>query len=174
MSTLPELYRSAAPLAAPTVADTPAVPTAVVRNTDYPMHEMPALMDGTFAHLPVALAEAGITPIGPALSLHTRMPTDTADLEVGFPVDAPLTEPITLPNGFVVVASELPAGRAIGTSYVGGYEGLGDAWGGFMQAVAESGETAALPFWEMYVTEPSPEADPATMRTDLFTALESS
>jgi hypothetical protein len=40
-----------------------------------------------------------------------------------------------------------------------------------MQAVTDSGNQPALPFWEIYVTEPSPEADPSTMRTDLVTLL---
>ena len=40
-----------------------------------------------------------------------------------------------------------------------------------MGQVAAAGETPELPFWEVYVTEPSPEMDPADLRTDLFTRL---
>ena len=29
-----------------------------------------------------------------------------------------------------------------------------------------------MPFWEVYTTEPTPDMDPATLRTDLFTVLE--
>lgn len=29
----------------------------------------------------------------------------------------------------------------------------------------------SLPLWEIYVTEPRPDMDPATLRTDLVTAL---
>lgn len=169
---LPEPYGSQAPFPSCTVADVPEVPTAVVARTDYPMYEMAALMDGTFSHLGAALAEAGITPIGPALSLHRRMPVDTADLEVGFPVDRPLEGTLTLPNGFEVRGSVLPAGRAALTSHVGGYGGLAEAWGAFTEQIGESSERMSFPFWELYVTEPTPEADPATMRTDLVTLLE--
>ena len=35
-----------------------------------------------------------------------------------------------------------------------------------------AGHGPGLPFIELYVTEPSPEADPADMRTDLFLTLE--
>ena len=57
-------------------------------------------------------------------------------------------------------------------SHLGGYDGLGQAWDEFMAAVERSGASPRLPFWEVYVTEPSPETDPATMRTDLFTFVE--
>lgn len=41
-----------------------------------------------------------------------------------------------------------------------------------MQQVAADGRQPALPFWEVYVTEPSPEMDPATLRTDLVLPYE--
>lgn len=40
-----------------------------------------------------------------------------------------------------------------------------------MGDVAARGEHPSLPFWEIYVTEPRPHMDPATLRTDLVTAL---
>ncbi|MFC0676176.1 transcriptional regulator [Brachybacterium hainanense] len=172
MSPLPEPYLPAEPLSACRVAEAPAVLTAVVRKQGYPMYEMPALMDGTFSHLADALAEVGVTPIGPAFSLHHRAPVDTADLEVGFPVDRALEAPLMLESGLLVEASQLPAGRVGLISYVGGYGGLGEAWGRFTQSIGDSAEQMTYPFWEFYVTEPSPEADPATMRTDLVSLLE--
>lgn len=152
--------------------DHPVVHLAVVRRTDYPMAELPALMDGTFSHLPQALAERGVEIAGPALSQHFRMPTDTCDLEAGLPVRTPLVEPFALDNGFLVEPGLLPATPVAATSYVGPYEGLGEAWGGFMQAVGERGLQAALPFWEIYVTAPMPGADPSVLRTDLVVALD--
>jgi effector-binding domain-containing protein len=86
-------------------------------------------------------------------------------------VDRPLTDAMTSNDGLTLSPSRLPAGRIAIISHLGSYDGLGDAWGRFMQAVADSGNQPALPFWEIYVTEPSPEADPATMRTDLVTLL---
>ena len=40
-----------------------------------------------------------------------------------------------------------------------------------MAAVIADGREPAFPFWEVYVTEPTPDADPASLRTDLFTRL---
>ena len=74
----------------------------------------------------------------------------------------------------MLTASELPAGTIARTTYVGGYDGLGAAWGAFLGEIGASGRAPDVPFWEVYVTEPSPDADPATMRTDLFTRVTSS
>ena len=37
-----------------------------------------------------------------------------------------------------------------------------------MGAIGGMGRAPGSPFWEVYVTEPSPDMDPATLRTDLF------
>lgn len=150
-----------------------AVPTVVVRATDYPLEQMPALFDSTFGALFPALAQRGIAPAGIPFSLHHRVPDATADIEVGIPLAEPLGASITV-GDVVLTASELPAGTIARTTYVGGYDGLGAAWGAFLGEVGASGRAPDVPFWEVYVTEPSPDADPATMRTDLFTRVTSS
>lgn len=149
----------------------PLVHLAVVRRTDYPMAQLPALMDGVFSHLPQALAQQGVQISGPALSQHARMPSDTCDLEVGFPVTQLLTESFVLPNGFEVVPGTLPAAPVAMTSHVGPYEELGRAWGAFIERLHADGLQPDVPFWEIYVTAPEPGADPANLRTDLATSL---
>ena len=115
-------------------------------------------------------AEPRPTPevIGAPFSLHTRMPTDTSDFEVGVPVDHPLDEEIPI-GDYTLIASELPAGRVATVSYIGPYEGLGPAWGAFMEQVPALGQPD-FPFWEVYVTDPS-DITPEDLRTDLYTAL---
>lgn len=70
------------------------------------------------------------------------------------------------------VASAVPGGRIAAATYLGGFDGLGGAWQTLVAALESQGETPAVPFWEVYVTEPRPDMDPAELRTDLFTALE--
>lgn len=172
MTSMPHPYDQTEPITPCRVEEAVEVPTAVVKKKDSPMYEMSSLMDGTFSHLTEALAEVGISPIGPAVVLHHRMPVDTADLEVGFPVDKPLTETLELPSGYEVVGSMLPAGRVCVVSHVGSYSGLAETWGAFTEDIGLSGEQMVYPFWEMYVTVPSPDVDPSTLRTDLFHLLE--
>ena len=71
-------------------------------------------------------------------------------------------------DGRRIAASELPAGDVAVISHLGAYDGLGQAWGRLMGSVGAMGRTPGTPFWESYVTEPSPNMDPATLRTDLF------
>lgn len=172
MSSMPYPYDVTEPATGCRVLQAPEVPTAVVAMSDFPMYEMSSLMDGTFAHLGEALERVGVRPIGPALALHHRMPVDTADLEVGFPVDAPLPEPLTLPSDLEVVASVLPSGRVGWISHVGGYGTLAETWGAFTEEIGELDEQMTFPFWELYVTVPTSDTDPATLRTDLFSTLE--
>ena len=71
-------------------------------------------------------------------------------------------------DGLRVVASKLPAANVAVTSYVGPYDGMGQAWGDFMGQISAMGFAPGNPFWETYVTEPTPDTDPATLRTDLY------
>jgi effector-binding domain-containing protein len=172
MSTQPDApYFLGGPYRELTVLDAPEVPTVVNVAKDYPMGRMAEIFDSTFTALFPALGDQGIQPVGPAFALHTRMPTDTVDFEVGIPVDRPLQRATNSDAGVTLSPSRLPGGRIAIVSHLGSYDGLGEAWGRFMQAVADSGNQPALPFWEIYVSEPSPEADPSRLRTDLVTLL---
>lgn len=156
----------------------PAVPTAVVRAEDVPMATIAGLFDGVFGKVfPLAFAQ-GLSPAGPAFALYTRM-TDGADpvvdVEIGFPLDGPLLEQLhddpVEADGLRIVASVLPAGTVAVTTHLGGFDGLGQAWGEFLGAVGAGGWAPGTPFWEFYVTEPSPDMDPADLRTDLYSVV---
>ncbi|MGW3547492.1 GyrI-like domain-containing protein [Janibacter hoylei] len=151
---------------------TQQIPTVVRLAQDVAPDGMPAIFDETFAALVPALAEAGVQIAGPAISLHHRMPGATMTFEAGFPVAAPLDGQLEA-GGITFLPSSMPATQVATVSHLGGYDGLGDAWGRLMQQVAADGHQPALPFWEVYVTEPSPDLDPATLRTDLVLPYES-
>lgn len=151
------------------------VPTVVVRANDVPMATISGLFDAVFGRaFPAAFAQ-GLQPAGPAFALYTRLtdgPDPVADVEIGFPLDGPLFEqldddPVEV-DGLRVVASALPAGDIAVTSYIGGFDGLGAAWGALLGEIGAMGRAPGVPFWESYVTEPSPDMDPATLRTDLY------
>lgn len=145
--------------------------TAVVRGRDVPFADLPSFYDSAFAALSEVLADQNLTPVGPAFGLMTRQPTETMDLEVGFAIDHPLEGARTAGSGVVVEPSTLPEGTTAAASHLGAYDALGDAWAAFMSWIESQGYAPQLPFWEVYVTEPSPDADPASMRTDLFVPI---
>lgn len=146
--------------------------TAVVRGRDIPSGELAAFFDASFGALAGFLKSRALSPVGPAFALYPRLPAETTDLEIGFAIDHPLVGDHTTDSGIVVSASRLPGGPAATVSHVGPYDALGDAWRGLLDWASRNGHAPGLPFWEVYVTEPSPAADPAALRTDLFLPVE--
>ena len=171
MGELPHPYDAEFPVTHCQIAQAPAVPTVVVTAKDVPTYEMDALLDAAFAGLPTAIEEAGLEIIGPAFLLHHRRPVETADVEVGFPVNGPLPAPVPLDGGVEAVASELPGGEVALRSHVGSYGRLPESWGAFIEDIGDTHHNMRFPFWEFYVSVPTPNADPKTLRTDMVTLL---
>ncbi len=144
----------------PVVVDLPAVTTAVISGV-VPMAELPTFFDSAFSTIGPVLAAQGVLPTGAAFARYHGEPTDVADLEVGLPTDRPV-EPS---DG--VVAGELPAGRVAQLVHRGSYDQLGQSWGRLAAWTADQGLTPGPHLWEVYLTEPTPEMDPAELRTEL-------
>lgn len=147
------------------------IPTVVRKLTDLPMSEMPTVFDSTFTALFPLLNELGLTPTGPAFALHHRMPDETATFELGVPVDRALDGEVTTGEGVAFSPARLPTGDIAAVSHLGAYEGLGESWGIFLERITDGGARPQLPFWEVYVTEPGPDVNPTTLRTDLYTVV---
>ncbi|QBF47406.1 GyrI-like domain-containing protein [Janibacter limosus] len=154
-----------------TYVTTQQIPTVVRLAEEVLPSDMGGVFDETFRTLVPALQERGIEIAGPALALHHRIPGATMSFELGFPVGAPLDGELEA-GGITFYPSSMPATQVATISHVGSYDGLGRAWGDLMQRVAADGHRTSLPFWEVYVTAPSPEMDPSTLRTDLVVPYE--
>jgi len=148
------------------ISDEPARLVAVVRRT-VPMAELTEFYDTAFTQIFAALGAAGATPAGPALGWYHGMPTDTIDIAAGFPVTGATPGPL---DGEVEVV-EIPGGPAITAEYQGGYDGLPDAWAEVEEYRAGRDLAARDDFLEEYVTEPTPDGDPALNRTRLVLPL---
>ena len=57
--------------------------------------------------------------------------------------------------------------RVVRTVYHGGYEGLGKAWGEFMDWISAQGLKTADDLWESYLVGPESGDDAAAYRTQL-------
>ncbi|OUZ09270.1 hypothetical protein BHE97_11145 [Aeromicrobium sp. PE09-221] len=159
------------PIADVTWFDTERVPLAVAIYEQVTMDDLRDLFDTTFTAVGGAISRGELTPAGPALCLYRGDPRGTFDIEIGFPVRTPWSGPIDA-DGVTVVASEWPPGPTAALSHVGGYDALGDSWGRLMAVAASSASGEPVALGEVYVTEPPPQADPATLRTDLLVAVE--
>ena len=136
------------------------VTTAVVRGT-ISAEEVTDFFDRSFSVLGEAMGAQGVNPAGPAFGLYRGIPDETMDLEVGFPADR------AIESDGSVEAGELPGGRVARVVHAGSFDGLGEAWQGLGGWIAEQGLTPGETFWEVYLTEPSPDMDPADLRTEL-------
>lgn len=144
----------------PEIHDVPEVPSAVVRGT-VPAEELPDFYDGAFGPIAEVLQRQGVAPAGAAFGFYFRIPAETVELEVGFPTTGQIAD-----DGDVL-GSHLPAGTVARAVHAGGYETLGESWGALVAWVEAQGRVPEGRMWEVYLTEPSPEADPADMRTEL-------
>ena len=134
--------------------------TAVVRGT-VSAEEITDFFDRSFSVLGEAIAAQGVTPTGPAFGLYRGIPDETVDLEVGFPTNWAIE-----PDG-AAEPGGLPGGQVARVVHAGSFDGLAGAWQGLGAWIAEQGLTPAEAYWEVYVTEPSPDMDPAELRTEL-------
>lgn len=145
--------------------DLPETKLAVVRER-VAMTALTGFYDSAYTRVERALTAAGLAPTGPAIGWYADMPTDSVDVAAGFAV----------PDGagpFVddVQTHTLPAGAAVVGTYTGPYDGLPGAWGQLVTWAAQHGAAGRGDFWEEYLTDPSPDDDPAANVTRLVLPL---
>jgi effector-binding domain-containing protein len=146
--------------AQPTLTTVAPITTAVVRGT-VPTSDLRDFFDRSFQVLGEVLAAQGATATGPAFGLFRGPIEESTTLEVGFPTDRPIS-----PDGSAE-PGELPGGQVANLVHRGGYEGLAESWEQLRSWIVEQNVTPGDTYWEVYLTEPSPDMDPADLRTEL-------
>ena len=144
----------------PELITVPAITTAVVRGQVTP-DGLRNFFDTSFSTLAETLATQGISITGPAFGLYRDSSDDIVDLEIGYP-----TENEVSPDGDVTPGS-LPAGRVARVVHRGNFDGLEASWRQLRAWLDEQGLKPRPMWWEVYVTEPSPDMDPDELRTEL-------
>ena len=144
----------------PKIISTEAQKAAVIHIT-VPRDKIQEVMGPAHNDLTSALKEQGITPAGPWFSHHLRMDPGVFDFEIGIPVNQDVQ-----PKGRVKPGT-LPATKVARTTYRGGYEGLGPAWGEFDTWLKEHGHSTADDLWEVYSAGPETGNDSTLYRTEL-------
>ncbi|MEI2671685.1 MAG: GyrI-like domain-containing protein [Nocardioidaceae bacterium] len=143
------------PFTEPTAIEVPSgVGVATLRYEQVSLQDLPSIFDSGFQRL------AGGGPIGPGYACYFGDPQGVFDLEIGFPVSGPVTVADAANGAF-------PSGAALALSHLGGYDGLGAAWGRLMTAYAVSFAGSPRLMVEVYVTDPS-RTTPDALRTDLI------
>lgn len=145
---------------APEIVRLAAQPTAII-PLNISKDQIQRVMGPGIGELMSTLAAQGITPAGPWFTHHLKMSPDEWDFEISVPVSKPVTA------AGRVKPSQWPAMKVARTTYHGGYEGLGEAWGEFGDWLAANGHSACEDLWECYVAGPESGSDPAKWRTQL-------
>ncbi len=148
----------------PQVTQTTAQPYAFVHLT-VPQEQIREVMGPGLDEVRSVLEAQGIAPAGPWFTHHLRLDPEVFDFEICVPVSSPVS-----PTGRVK-AGQLPVAKVARTVYQGGYEGLGDAWGQFIDWIEEQGLKPAPDLWECYVIGPESSPNPSDWRTELTRPL---
>jgi effector-binding domain-containing protein len=148
----------------PHLADSPEMQLALIHLT-VPRSEIMTAMGPAFGELEAVLRAQGIAPTGPWFAHHLHRPTDTFDFNICSPVATPVQ-----PTGRVT-SGTLRAARVVRTIHHGKYEGLAAAWGDFVAWIADNNYKTAEDLWEVYLTGPFNNPDPATWQTELNAPL---
>ncbi len=144
----------------PTIVQIPAQTTAVLRLV-VPRAEIQRVMGPGYQELVAEVQAQKIAITGPWYTHHFTMPAETFDFEIGVPVATPVAAVGR------VKAGQLPATTVARTTYRGGYEGLGSAWGELQAWIAAEGLATAPDLWEVYAVGPESGADPTKWETQL-------
>lgn len=124
---------------------------AALRET-VPMAELPSFFDRAF-HATMAAAQGqGVAVVGPPVGVYFGTPSETVDVAGGFPTAAP----VAAADG--VSAITLPGGRAAQILHVGTYDAMEQTYGRLTAWMGEQGIKTSDVMWEVYLTEPTPEA----------------
>ena len=149
----------------PSIVTLQPVVTAAVRAT-VRMEALRTFFDNSFSLLFSTLDRQQVQAVGAPYARYRGQPTDTVDVEVGIPTSR-LVEPEE-----DVRPSELPGGEVVTATHVGAYDGLGRSYAALAGWIGEQGRAPSSSMWEVYLTEPTPDTDPATLRTQIYWPLE--
>ncbi|OCK57896.1 GyrI-like domain-containing protein [Bradyrhizobium sp. LMTR 3] len=130
-----------------------------------PREDVRKVMGPGLAELKAAVAAQNIPVIGPWFTHHIRNPGEVFDFEICLPVATPVAPAHRMKPG------QWPAMNIAQTTYHGGYEGLGSAWGEFIGAIKAAGHKTADGLYESYAVGPDMSADPSAWRTVLSKEL---
>ena len=111
------------------------------------------------------LGRIGVAPSGPPYARYLSVKPEHAVFEAGMPVAK------ALPGEGEIVAAELPDGDVAVTTHFGPFDQMQPGYEAIEEWMRENGRADGGPPWEVYMTDPGEEPDPAKWRTDIYWPL---
>lgn len=146
------------------IRSVPRQDTAVIHLRSDPQAISTAMGEG-FGRVFAAIGRAGATPAGPVFSRYFEFGEDAVDFECGVAVVAPFSD-----DGDVT-AGELGGGEAAVGMHIGPYDTLHETYAALQAWIAAQGRAPAADMWEVYLTDPEQESDPAKWLTEVYMPL---
>jgi effector-binding domain-containing protein len=139
----------------------PELDTAVEYAT-LPIEEIGPWLRTAFSEVATYLERKGAGPAGMPFARFHPAGDGVFDVEAGFPASTPT-------NGEGdVEPSDLPAGPAAVTVHVGPYDAIRPAHAALQAWILEHGGAPVGDAWEVYLSDPEVDQDPATWRTEVI------
>lgn len=112
------------------------------------------------------LGTHNIQPAGvPFAIYYTYDPKGNTEFEVGIPIASAVT------GNEEIKFKELPAMKVLAALYVGPYENSGPVYEALMKYAKDNKLETSPAMWEVYLTDPSKETDPAKYQTLIYYVL---
>lgn len=127
-----------------------------------PLADLHQVFGPTFAQVAQAVTAGGSDIIGPAYACYFGEPTDIADVEIGFGIEASI-------ESAEVVVTEVPSQEAVVGTHIGPYEQLSDSYDKLVPWLFEQEIALADHMYEFYDT--MPDEDPSAAITRLVFPL---
>lgn len=139
----------------PEIVTLEPVTVALLRET-VRMDDLTDYYDRAFHAVADAAEAQGVALAGPPVGVYFGMPTETVDVGAGFPTDVPVT-----PDAGVTPET-LPGGPAVRVLHVGTYDAMAATYERLLGWLAVQGLKPGPLMWEVYLTEPDPDAPEAS------------
>jgi effector-binding domain-containing protein len=107
------------------------------------------------------LDRKGAGPAGMPFARYHRVSDEQFEVEAGFPASTPVS------GEGDIEPSDLPAGPAAVTLYVGPYDEMAPAYDALTTWIVEHGGEPHGDPWEIYFDDPATQPDPAQWRTEI-------
>lgn len=107
----------------------------------------------------------GVEPSGPPYARYLSVQPEHAVFEAGVPLSKAVA------GEGVVEAGELPGGDVAVTTHFGPFDQMQPGYEAIEKWMRENGRADGGPPWEVYMTDPGEEPDPAKWRTDIYWPL---
>lgn len=128
--------------------------------------EISTVMGEAFGTVFEAVARAGGAPAGEVFARYFEWAGETIDFECGITVQSPFG------GDDVVKASEIGGCEAAVAMHMGPYEELSKTYQALRTWIERQGRRPSSMMWEVYLTDPEQEPDPALWQTEVFQPVE--